>query len=202
MPRPWRNAEVALESTEVLATMNPWSWPVMKTLEGVFSSACGPLAATLFDKFHACVAVFAYTSPDDGGSWLQVSHSGPATAQAIATYAAHVCVDPRDTPLHALTTLSVKVEPRRDAISVTMTPESAAHDGCATLVECFYRAFVLRHLAFMRGTLPPPGQGIVLTYGLDRMLIEHVHGPAQSSAPAAQCLWIDAVPKSQRIPMD
>lgn len=204
MPRTGRPVDVDLASTECLDSMTPWSWPVMKTLEGVFITACSPLAAALFDRFHASEAAFAYTSAEDGGSWLQVHHTGPAAARAIAAYAEQLCVDPQAAQSRAVSALSVKIEPRQGMITVHMagepTPPPGESDASAALVECFYRTFVLRHLAYLRGTLPPPGQGIVLTYGRDRMRIEHVHAPA--SGPTAQCLWIDEVPASQRISLD
>ena len=199
LPRGGRSIDAAIELNERLDVMKPWSWPVMKTLEQVLISACSPLAATLFDVFHATEAVFSYTSSDDGGPWAQVNHSGTATAKALAAYAAQLCVDAGGAIAHDLTALSVHLAPQCGAISTTMTPDTDAGDA-RIVVESFYRTFVLRHLSFMRGTSPPAGQGIVLTYGLDHMRIEHVHASEpMACGPVAECLWIDEVPKSQRI---
>ena len=190
----------AIDANERLDTLRPWSWPIMKSLETVLTSACSPLAAALFDRFHASQAVFAYASPDDGGAWLQVEHHGPAIADALAAYAAPLCVDPSALIASAWASLSIRVAPQRDTVSVAVAPDGATVRGCTTVLECFYRSFVLRHLAFMQGTLPPAGQGIVLTYGRDRMRIEHVHTTASpASGPETQCLWIDDVPASLRL---
>ena len=200
LPRGGRSIDAAIDSNERLDVMKPWSWPVMKTLEQVLTSACSPLAATLFEVFHATEAVFSYTSADAGGPWAKVSHSGTATTKAaLAAYAAQLCVDAGDAVAHDLTALSVHVAPKCGAISTAITPDTDAGDA-GIVVESFYRVFVLRHLSFMQGTAPPAGQGIVLTYGRDHMRIEHVHASEpMACGPVAECLWIDEVPKSQRI---
>ncbi len=200
LPRGGRSIDAAIDSNERLDVMKPWSWTVMKTLEQVLISACSPLAATLFEVFHATEAVFSYTSADAGGPWAKVSHSGIATTKAaLAAYAAQLCVDASNAVANDLTALSIQVTPKCSAISTAMTPDTDAGDA-RIVVESFYRTFVLRHLSFMRGTAPPAGQGIVLTYGLDHMRIEHVHASEpMACGPVAECLWIDEIPKSHRI---
>lgn len=197
-----RSIDAVIDSDQSIDAVKLWSWPVMKALEQVLIGACNPLAATLFETFHANEVVFSYVGQKDGGSWVEVSHSGDGILKALPAYASRLCVDTGNALGRELTALSVRVSPKCGFITTATTPNADAGDA-RIVVESFYRTFVLRHLSFMCGTPPPVGQGLVLTYGLGRMRIEHVHAPEHMACgPVAECLWIDEIQKSQRITLD